>query len=155
MADLNNPTAHGKRGRQSAKALFEDGTYDLQNFHDTFLKLEDPTEYEAALELVGSWVQWERLKRDWPAFRTHIQNWKAELEVKLKSRAIKQVNELAFDGNFQASKWIAENGWERRAGAGRPTAAEKKRAEREVAQKASETSSEKARILKVMNFDKG
>ena len=82
---LNNPNATGVSGRQPSKALFDDGTYDLEEFHDVFIELEDPTEYKPALQLVGSWREWERLKREWPKLREHIADWNEELEIKLKS----------------------------------------------------------------------
>lgn len=152
--NLNNPTAKGSVGRQAAKSLFsEDGPYDLQEFHDVFIQSEDITEYDPALKLVGSWAEWERIKRDWPAFNTHIQLWKEELEVLFKSRAVKQVLKSADDGNFQASRWIAEQGFNKKAGAGRPSKAEKDRAAKELAEAAAETKDEKARILKLVGED--
>lgn len=152
MSDLNNPTAHGKRGRQHAKSLFENGEYDINYFHDVFLDLEDPTEYKPALELVGSWREWQRIKRDWPKFNAHITEWKDELEVKLKSKAVEQINKLAFDdNNYQASKWLAEEGYHKRQGAGRPSKGEKERAAKELAEQAASTKEDKARILKLVN----
>lgn len=149
--NLNIPNSTGKRGRQYAKALFEDGTYDLQEFHDTFLELEDPTEYKAALQLVGTWQEWQRLKRDWPTFKSHINEWKEELDVKLKSKAVEQINKLAFDKkNYQANKWLAEEGFHKRTGAGRPSKADRERASRELAEQAAETKADKARILKLV-----
>lgn len=149
---LNNPTAHGKVGRQGAKSLFEDGTYDIEEFHDTFLELEDPTEYKPALKLVGSWREWQRIKRDWKGFNGHIQDWKEELEVKLKSKAIEQINTLAYEErNYQASKWLAEEGYNKRAGAGRPSKSELARRDKEIADKAAVTKSDKARVLSIVN----
>ena len=150
--DLNNLTAKGSVGRQAAKSLFEDGTYDLEEFHDTFLEMEDPTEYKPALKLVGSWREWERIKRDWPTFRSHIKDWVEELDVKLKSKAVEQINKLAFESdNYQANKWLAEEGYNKRQGAGRPSKAEKERAAKELATSAAETKEDKARILKLVN----
>ncbi len=143
--------AAGIRGRIPSKALFEDGTYSLEEFHDVFIDLEDPTEYLPAIKLVGSWLEWQRIKRDWPAFNTYICTWQEELEVKLKSRAVQQVNTLAEEGSFQASKWIAEHGFNKRQGAGRPSKAETKRAANEIAKGAAETKEEKERVLKLVN----
>ena len=152
MIDLNNPTAHGKRGRQAAKSLFENGNYDIELFHQTFLELEDPTEYKPALQLVGSWREWQRLKRDWPTFNNHINEWKEELDVRLKSKAVEQINRLAFDDkNYQASKWLAEEGFHKRTGAGRPSKAERERAAKEMADQAASTKADKARVLKLIN----
>ena len=151
MININIPNSNGKRGRQYAKALFEDGTYDLQDFHDTFLELEDPTEYKPALQLVGTWQEWQRLKRDWPTFKSHINEWKEELDVKLKSKAVEQINKLAFSkDNYQANRWLAEEGFHKRTGAGRPSKADRERASRELAEQAAETKADKARILKLV-----
>ena len=154
VENVNNPTAHGKLGRQPAKRLFEDGTYDLNTFHDVFIELEDPTEYKPAMQLVGSWMEWNRLKRDWPTFNDRIAEWKEELEVKLKSKAIQHINDLAFKvKNYQANKWLAEEGYNRRQGAGRPTKAEKTKQAKELANQAADTQKDKARVLKLINGD--
>lgn len=148
--DINKPTSHGERGRQPGKILFENGTYDLDQFHDVFVELEDPTEYKAALALVGSWKEWNRLKRDWKGFNVHINEWKEEIAVKLRSRATEKITALINKGSFQASKWIAEQGYEKRSGAGRPSKAERDRAAKEIAEAAAETKEEKARVLKLL-----
>lgn len=155
MDNLNIPTSQGTAGRQAAKALFEDGTYDLNKFHKIFIEHEDLTEYTAAIELVGSWREWNRLKRDWPAFNSvHIKEWKEELEVIFKSRAIKQVMTSAKRGNFNASRWIAEQGFNKKAGAGRPSKSDKARAAKEIAEASAETKEDEQRIMKVINGGK-
>lgn len=158
---ISNPTAHGSVGKKPSKAYFEEGgKYDLAEFHRIFISCGDLTEYEPSMLALGDvpeserWVEWNRLKRDWPAFNTHLANWKAELEVKFKSVAIKQIQKSAVDGNMQASKWIAEGGYDKRSGAGRPSAAEKKRQLKEIATNATETKQEEERMLKVMDGGK-
>jgi len=149
--NLNNFNSQGVRGRTSSKSLFENGTYDILQFHDTFIELSDPTEYKAAIKLVGSWQEWERIKRDWPGFAAHIQSWKEELDIKLKSEAIERINKLAETDHYQANKWVAEEGYTRRNNAGRPSKREQKKAAEELAKAAAETKEEKARILKMVN----
>jgi hypothetical protein len=156
---INNPTATGIRGRQGARALFEeDGPYDLDVFHDTFLDCEDLTEYEPALSLLTGvpksrrWREWNRIKRDWPAFNTYIQEWREELEVLFKSRSIKSIIKVGHeDDNLQANKWLAEQGFNKRQGAGRPSKAEKDRAAKEIASQAAETKEERERVLRLVN----
>jgi hypothetical protein len=74
-------------GRKPSKTLFkefdEDGIYTLEEFHDVFVECEDITEYEAAIKLVGSWTEWERIKRDWPNFQSYITVWKEEINIRL------------------------------------------------------------------------
>ena len=50
IKDVNNLNANGERGRQPSKALFENGTYDIEEFHDVFLEMEDITEYDVGGE---------------------------------------------------------------------------------------------------------
>lgn len=141
-----------KAGKKPVKAYFEDGTYDLEEFHRVFVESEDPTGYTAAMRLIGNWQEWERFKRDWPTFRHEVAVWVEEIEVRLKSKAINQINKLAFsDDNYQANKWLAEEGYHKRTGAGRPTKSEKARAAKEMAEQAAETKQDKDRVLKLIN----
>lgn len=151
MSDIKVPFKYDSAGRRPSKSLFEDGTYNIEEFHDVFLELEDPTEYKPALQLCGSWREWNRLKRDWPQFNAYIEEWKAELDVKLQSRAVDKVKTLMDSDNYQAAKFISEGGWNKRAGAGRPSKAERSRAAKEIASQAAETKAEEDRILKLIN----
>lgn len=154
MSDLNIPFKPGAVGRMPSKALFEDGTYSIEEFHDVFLNEEDPTEYKPAIKLCGSWREWQRLKRDWPQFNGYIQEWKDELEIKLESRALQKIQELSKgDDNkaLTAAKFIAET---KRRKVGRPSKAEKDRAVKEIARAAAETKDEESRILKLMSGGK-
>ncbi len=87
-----------------------------------YLECEDPTEYEFAnLHLLG-WKHWQRMCEN-KVIRKHIDEWREELEVKLRSQAILEAIKQARNGTFQAAKWVADRGWNTRA-AGRPTKAE-------------------------------
>jgi hypothetical protein len=152
--NLNKLHSTGSRGRIPSKSLFEDGTYDILEFHDTFIEIGDPTEYKAAIELVGSWQEWERLKRDWLGFQNHITLWKEELDIKLKSEAIERINKLAQTEHYQANKWVAEEGYSKQGKAGRPSKKEKKKAAEELARAAAETKEERERVLKLVNQGK-
>jgi hypothetical protein len=142
-------------GRKPVKILFEDGTYNLEEFHDLFVELEDLTEYKPALQLVGDWRKWNQLKRDWPTFGSFVEEWKEEVRVKLTSEALQKI-QLMAKGNdpkaLQASRFIAEAG-DQRAGAkkGRPSKADREKAATEIARAAGETAEERQRILKVIN----
>jgi hypothetical protein len=153
----------GDPGRKRAKSLFfstmeddDHAIYYLDKFHDTFIQLEDITEYRAAIELVGTWVEWNRLKRDWPAFRGFIQDWKDELEVKFRSNACAKVLALQSADSesvqLQAAKFLSSAEWDKRqVGAGRPSDKLKRQAAKELASVASETKEEESRMLKVIN----
>lgn len=50
--------------------------------------------------------------------RRHIDEWRIELELKLRAQGIRMMLDQAED-NQQAAKWLAEGAWAKR-GAGRP-----------------------------------
>lgn len=84
-----------------------------------YMEMADPTEYEFATTYLLGWKHWIRICEN-KLLRKHIDEWRDELEVKLRSRAVMQVMKQAEIGSFQSSKWLADRGWGTR-GAGRPT----------------------------------
>lgn len=88
-----------------------------------YLLEQDPTEYEFANKYLLGWRHWQRLCEN-KQIRKHIDEWREELEFKLRSKAVKSLLSSAEGGNYQAAKWFADRGWDSRA-AGRPTKAEK------------------------------
>lgn len=87
-----------------------------------YLEMEDPTEYEFANKYLLSWRHWQRMVEN-KVIRMHINEWRDELEYKLRSKAVRKMMKSAEEGNYQASKWFADRGWASRA-AGRPSKAE-------------------------------
>lgn len=87
-----------------------------------YLEAADPTEYSFAKEYLLGWKHWQRMC-DNKLIAKHIEEWRDELEVMLRSRAILDALKEAKKGHFQAAKWIADRGWATR-GAGRPSKAE-------------------------------
>jgi len=87
-----------------------------------YLEFEDPTEYEFANTVLLNWKHWQRMCEN-KLIRKHIDDWREELEVKLRCQAIGDAIQLAKSGQFQAAKWVADRGWATRA-AGRPSKAE-------------------------------
>lgn len=92
-----------------------------------YLAEEDPTEYIFVSRHLGSWYQWKRMQQN-KMVVSHINQWRDELELKLRSQAIRNMIDMSTseDGNFSAAKYLAEYGWEKRK-AGRPTKEEKER----------------------------
>lgn len=85
-----------------------------------YLEHEDPLEYSFANEHLLGWDHWLRLCEN-KLIRKEIDKWRDELEVKLKSNAIKTMIDVAnVDGSFQALKYLAESGW-RGKKVGRPS----------------------------------
>lgn len=86
-----------------------------------YLEMEDPTEYDFAVTYFLGWKHWNRICAN-KLLLKHIEEWREELELKLRSRAIRQAMQAAASsgGNFQAAKWLADRGWANK-GAGRPS----------------------------------
>ena len=102
----------------------EDYTYEgkvYPSLKRLFLESEDPTEYDFAKKHLISWSHWKRLN-DNKVLRKHFDEWREELEFKLRSQAIRDIIAMSANesGGFQAAKWIADRGWDKRA-AGRPS----------------------------------
>lgn len=92
-----------------------------------FLKTEDPTEYEFANKYLIGWQHWKRLNEN-KLLAKHFEEWREELELRLRSQAVRDMQNLCASesGNYSAAKFLADRGWEKRA-AGRPSKAEKER----------------------------
>ena len=92
-----------------------------------YLQEEDPTEYVFAEKHLLGWQHWKRLCEN-KLIAKHIDEWREELELKIRSQAVRDMQSLCAseNGNYSAAKFLADRGWEKRA-AGRPSKAEKER----------------------------
>lgn len=90
-----------------------------------YIEMNDPTEYQFATTYFMNWKHWQRICEN-KVLRKHIDEWREELEIKLRSEATKKMIDSAASGNYQATKWLADRGWDVR-GAGRPTKLEKEK----------------------------
>lgn len=140
--------------RLPSKKLFKQydpsGSQDLDEWRRVFVETGDPTEYEAAIILCGTWSEWERIKYEWPYFAKNIlTEWQEELEVKLRSRAIKCLVAASTSGEKDASaaaKWLAEGKYNPK-GVGRPNK-DKKSLEAKIKERVKEeTDDEVSRVL--------
>lgn len=93
-----------------------------------FLEMEDPTEYEFANTYLLGWQHWKRLNGN-KLMTKHFEEWREELELRLRAQGIRAAIDQAADNNFQAAKYLAEKGWDKRQ-AGRPSKQEKLKEER-------------------------
>ena len=85
-----------------------------------YLAHEDPTEYDFACTYLLGWSQWQRICAN-KVFSSMVEEWRFELELKLRSQAVRDIlNISTSDKGFQAAKWIADRGWDKRS-AGRPS----------------------------------
>ena len=101
-----------------------EGRY-LPSLKRLYLLIADPTEYEFATTCLLGWKHWLRIC-DNKQLRKHVDEWRFELEYKLRSQGVRSAISQASGGSFQAAKWLADRGWEAR-GVGRPSKEEKER----------------------------
>lgn len=92
-----------------------------------YLEEEDPTEYTFAEKHLLGWQHWKRLCEN-KAIAKHIEEWREELELKIRSQAVRDmINMCASEnGNYSAAKFLADRGWDKRA-PGRPSKAEQEK----------------------------
>lgn len=73
----------------------------------------DPTEYEFSQTVFGSWSIWQNIASS-TVIKTHVARWRKEVEVKVKSEAIKAIAEEMKTGgrsSFSAAKLLLDKGW--------------------------------------------
>jgi len=139
-----------------SKKLFKQydktGTEDLEDWRARFVEVADPTEYLGAIELMGSWRDWQTFKRNWPTFTNNIlPDWVAEIEVKLRAEAIRDLcNQAATAKGTAAAKWIAEGKYRARK-AGAPSKAEVQREAKIQARIDNEVEDDIARVQGVVH----
>ena len=72
-----------------------------------YLEIADPTEYQVAIRLLGSWDHWQQLlKSKW--FNEYVQSWREELKVKMASERYFEMLENVKDSKttVAATKWL-------------------------------------------------
>jgi hypothetical protein len=80
-----------------------------------FIKMvpNDPTEYEFAQAVFGSWDVWKTISEA-PQVKPFVNNWRKEVVVKIKSQAIQAIaEEMKSNGrsSFSAAKLLLDKGW--------------------------------------------
>lgn len=89
-----------------------------------YLEMEDVVEYTFANRYLLGWNHWKRLQEN-KLFTARIEEWREELELKLRSQAIRDILDMTADEkSFQAAKFIADKGWDKLK-VGRPRTADK------------------------------
>jgi hypothetical protein len=112
-----------------------------------YLEHEDPTEYDFATTYLLGWQHWQRIVRN-KVFSKMVEEWREELELKLRSQAVREILEQSqTDKGFQAAKWIADKGWDKRS-AGRPSNAD---IERETKIQANINEEYNADVVRLIN----
>jgi hypothetical protein len=114
-------------------AVFTTQDEDYEHKGKTYISLkalyiahEDVVEYDFATTYLLNWKHWQRICKN-KLFKEHVEEWRFELELKMRSQAVKDIVDFSTgDKGFQAAKWIADKGWDKRS-AGRPTNEERER----------------------------
>jgi len=100
----------------------EDKEYKGQTYYSLkklYLEHEDPHEYDFSNTYLLGWQHWQRMCNN-KVIRKHIDEWRIELDLKIRSQALRDIIDMsADDKGFQAAKYLADKGWAK-AGAGRP-----------------------------------
>ncbi len=110
-----------------------------------YIQTADPTEYEFACTHLLGWKHWKRILEN-KFLRKYVDEWREELEVKLRCQGIKATIDAAGSGSFQAAKWLADRGWEQR-GAGRPSKEEVEREKKFQARASEDFSADVVRLF--------
>lgn len=99
----------------------------LPSIKRLYVECGDVTEYNFATKHLGGWQHWKRLNEKTKILHPYIEEWREELEVKLRSEGTLQMLDHARSGSsFQATKWLAEKGWEEKK-RGAPSKEDKQR----------------------------
>lgn len=126
------------------------------NAHKTFVAMGDPTGYDWAIKYLGSYEHWEFLMRV-PWFKEWHQKASRELHAKMRSSAIKEIQDISRNAGsdsqrLAAAKYLAERPYEKSdidkkaAKRGRPSNAEKKGALNEAIRLDKETEADLERV---------
>ena len=109
-----------------------------------YLEKSDPTEYLFATEVFDSWPHWQAICNSY-RIRPIIAKWREELEVKLRAEGIRSViNHAQTEKGYQAAKWLADKGWEKKRKAGAPSKVERKNIEQKIIARICKRASVKA-----------
>lgn len=122
----------------------------LKSASKIYLESNDPTEYAVAMTLVKSWDHWLRLVNS-KKVGPFIKQLRDELEVKLRSEAIREMAKISTEGvkGISAARWLAEGSWKGKRG--RPKKAEVERQMKIDAKIQSEVDEDFNRIQDLLN----
>lgn len=76
-----------------------------------YLEMEDPTEYQFAKTYLANWDHWLKLSES-DFFIPYLEQWRTELELKLKSKAYHSIAKIANSetkDSFSANKYLLES----------------------------------------------
>jgi hypothetical protein len=128
----------------------EYSTSGLPSLKYRYLQFRDTNEYLFAETYLGGWGHWQQLVKSW-AIKPHIEDWRNELKMKLRSEYLNKVRDLSEgDGpaSLQALKYLIDNeaGGNGASKRGRPSKGEKEKYLREQTQEDEDQREEAKRL---------
>jgi len=113
-------------GREAPYCLSRKDKPGTPSLYRLYMECNDATEYEFAIKHLAGWEHWQILCNcNW--FQSHLKKWRHELEVKLRSEAMKAIVLEGKSGGknaFSANKFLVTRGYlteEEKKGRGRPS----------------------------------
>lgn len=106
---------HRQDGYEPLWVLKEESKHGLPSLKEIYMSYPHVPgyEYDFANNEIGSWAHWQRLCRS--GIKQHIEEWRAELDVKLRAEALKSVIAVSKDetatNRLQASRYLADKGY--------------------------------------------
>lgn len=91
--------------------LKRDDHLSYPSLYRLYVETADPTEYEFAIQHLDGWAHWQELVHsEW--FQPYLQEWRQELDVKIRSRALASIIDVALDkpnpNSYHANKYLLE-----------------------------------------------
>lgn len=96
----------------------DDLNRDLPSLYRLYMEMEDPLEIDFAETFFDSYEHWEQIcATQW--FKEYIYQWRKELDLKLRARALRSIREIAKSTHggksFEANKFLLSDGWNKGA----------------------------------------
>lgn len=86
--------------------------FSLAEWRTVYVDIADPTDYRAALSLLGDWEHWQWLLQKSSAFAENVSAWREEVATKLASEGVAHLRKQAKDvKGVAAARWLAEKGF--------------------------------------------
>jgi hypothetical protein len=164
LAEYKNHPFRDELGRKLYQMLFlelsknkDKALYTLKDFdyegkrslYLLYMAKADPTEYAFATEYFDGIEHWNTLcRRQW--FSPHILRWREELDLKIKSEALRRLISDAKSGSkssHQANRFLLEKGWVPKDGKGRPSKDQVQRAAKAIAEEDKTTKEDYLRVI--------
>lgn len=138
----------GTPGASPVYTLYDYDKDGYPSLYKKYMETADPTEYTFATAYLHDWKHWQALvNSDW--FKPYVERWRQELELKLKSAALKRMLDDSLepgrDGQA-AAKFVLEKGWGEKHTKGRPSKEQVRQAADKLASEGSSVDNDMERL---------